>query len=265
MVPSVREVRRQARVIAALMRVSVATALAYRTDFLFDVATGLLRTAATVAPVWLVFQWRSELAGWTAPDAAAVMGFWLVMYGVIGAFIEPNLGAAVEGIRTGSLDLLLLRPADAQLLVSLRRIAPGALVDVPVGFALVAAASSRAAPVDLLVAGVLLVAGLAALYGLWLLAICASFVFVRVDNLRYLLWAVADAGRWPRDVFSAGVRLLLTVVVPIAVATSLPAEALRGRWTTGLVATGLGVAVGFLVLSRWVWKRSIRRYASASS
>jgi ABC-2 type transport system permease protein len=253
------------RVVAALIRVSLATAMAYRSDFLFDGATGLLRTAATVAPVALVFTWREEVAGWNATDAASVMGFWLVMHGVLSAFIEPNLGAAVESIRNGSLDLLLLRPADAQLLVSLRRIAPGALVDLPVGLALVGLAAPGAAAGDLVAAAVLVVCGLLALYGLWLLAICASFVFVRVDNVRFLLWAVADAGRWPRDVFSGAVRLVLTVVVPVAVATSLPAEALAGRWSAGLLATGFGVAVGFLVLSRVVWLQSLRRYASASS
>ena len=36
------------------------------------------------------------------------------------------------------------------------------------------------------VAGLMLACGLVAIYGLWLLAICASFWFVRVDNLRFL-------------------------------------------------------------------------------
>ncbi len=260
-----REWRRTARIVGALVRVSLATGLQYRTDFFFDLVTGFLRTLAAIAPVALVFLWRDEVAGWTRDDATAVMGFYLVMHAVIAAFIEPNLGAAVEAIRTGSLDLLLLRPADAQLLVSARRFAPAALLDLPVGLVLVAASARHAAPVDMAVATLLLTCGLVAMYGLWLLAICASFVFVRVDNLRFLLWSAADAGRWPRDVFSGTVKWLLTAVVPVAVATTMPAEALRGGWSLNLIGVGLAVASGFALGSRWVWTRSLKRYASASS
>lgn len=251
--------------VGALARLSVSTALAYRADLAFDVGSGVLKAVGRVAPLFAIFGAAEVVGGWTLEGAMAVMGLFLVVMGIQGAFVEPNLGAAVEGIRSGSLDLWLMLPVDAQLLVSARRVAPGALVDLPFGVAMVAMAAGamRSGVGDILAATWLLACGTAALNGVWWLAICASFVFVRVDNLRFLIWSIADGGRWPSDVFHPAARVLLTWVVPILVATSWPAAALSGDWTVGTLATGGLVATLLLGGSRWVWLRSLASYTSA--
>jgi ABC-2 type transport system permease protein len=114
-------------------------------------------------------------------------------------------------------------------------------------------------------AGTLLVAGLFAIYGLWVLVVCTSFWFVRVDNLRYLLGSVLDAGRWPVTVYRGIARLVLTVIIPVAVVTSYPALALLGRLEPALAAQAAAVAAGMLAVSRFAWVQALRRYTSASS
>lgn len=258
---------RAARVAGALVRTSLATALQYRTDFVLDGVTGLVRAVATLAPLWLVFAQRDQIVGWTEPQVTLVAGLFFLMQGLIAGLIEPNLGEIVEAIRNGNLDLMLLKPADAQLLASVRRIAPGRLWDVAVAAALLAWAlpSIDPAPLDVVVAGVLLMAGCGAMYGLWVLAICTSFWLVRVDNLRFLLWAATDAGRFPLDVFTRWVRFGLVVVVPVGLLTTLPVVALRGDWTAGLVGAAVLVAAGFVVGSRVAWTTALASYTSASS
>lgn len=260
--------RRAGAVVGALVRVSLATGLQYRADFLFDGLTGLLRTGATVAPLAVVYAHTGSIGGFSPADAGIVMALFLFMQGVIGGLVEPNLGMVVEGVRTGTLDLVLLKPADAQLLVSLRAVAPAHLWDV-VAAGAVAAWSWGAAPgpagVDVLLAGLLVGCGLVSLYGLWLLAICASFVFVRVDNLRWLLWSAADAGRWPMTVFQGWVRWTLTYLVPVGLMTTFPALALRGEAGAGVVGSALATAAVFGLGSRLVWRWSLSRYTSASS
>lgn len=250
------------------MRASLAVALQYRSDFLLDGLTGLLRAAGTVAPIALVYSHRTEVMGWTADEVTLVAGLYFLMAGLVAGLVEPNLGEVVESIRTGGLDFVLLKPADAQLLASVRRVAPAHVWDLVAAGCLVAwGLRGMPAPsaLDWLVAGLMLVAGFAAMYGVWVLAICASFWFVRVDNLRFLLWSVSDAGRWPIDVFGRWIRFLLVVVVPVGVLTTFPALALRGTWSVGIVVAGCAVAVGSLALSRWAWNRSLASYTSASS
>jgi ABC-2 type transport system permease protein len=256
------------QVSGGLMRASLAVAMQYRSDFWMDAFTGVLRALAAIAPIALVFGHRSEVVGWTASEVTLVVGLFFLMQGLLAGFVEPNLGEIVEAIRSGSLDFLLLKPADAQLLASVRRLAPGRLWDIVFAAALCGwslLAMEPPSALDVAMAGLMLVSGLAAMYGVWLLAICTSFWFVRVDNLRYLLWAATDAGRWPLAVFAPWVRFLLLTVVPVGILTTFPALALRGDWTWGTVATGCAVGLGFLVLSRAAWNRALSSYTSASS
>lgn len=253
--------------VGALLRASLMTGMQYRSDFLFDSLTGLLRTAATAAPLLLVYEHTDAVMGWSLLDATLVMAFFLVFKALVSGVIEPNLGVVVEGVREGHLDLVLMKPVDAQLLVSLRTIEPARMWDLLAGVALCAWALAVRPPGagDAVVAMVLLTAGLASMYSLWLLAICTSFFFVRVDNLRFLLGAITDAGRWPISVFGGWLRWVLTFVIPVAIITSFPAMALRGTWDLSLVVTGVLTAAVFVVGSRLVWLRSLASYTSASS
>lgn len=240
----------------------------YRSNFLIGLVGGAVQTVGRVAPLWLVFQHTDAVRGWTPAEAALVMAFFFLLTGFQSAVLEPNLGEVVEAVRTGSLDLWLLKPIDAQVLVSMRKVDPSELFEFIAGLVLGIAALSRLgapAPVDALVAGALLAAGLAAIYGLWMFAICTAFWWVSVDNLRYLLMASTDAGRWPITVFGGLARFALTALIPVAVVTSYPAMALRGQWGAGLVVQSVAIAAAFLIGSRLLWRRGLRSYTSASS
>jgi len=262
------ELRRAVTVCGALVRASLLTAMQYRSDFFLESLTGILRTLAALAPILLVFDQVDAVGGWDLPDMILVAGLYFFMHAVLASLVEPNLGEIVEAIRTGTLDFVLLKPADAQLLASIRRLQPAPLWDLVGAVLLMGWSIARMPapqPLDVLAAVVLGASGLAAMYGLWLLAICTSFHFVRVDNLRYLLWSIADAGRWPLPIFARWVQWILVVVVPVGVITTFPALALRGTWSGALLLLGVAVGLGFVLVSRFAWQASLRSYTSASS
>ncbi len=255
-------------VVGALVRVSLLSAMQYRASFFAEFMVGALSAFGVAVPLLLVYARVPVIEGWNFDGALLVTGFFLLYNAFVAGLVEPNLGAVVDGVRTGELDYLLVRPVDAQLLISLRKVAPAAVWELVAGVAVVVVALARLGVPDwgtMALAAGLFVAGLAATYGLWLLVICTSFWFVRVDNLRFLLTAITDAGRWPVSVYGRGLRLLLTTLIPVALVSSFPAMALLGTLEEGHVATALGAAAGMLVLSRWVLRRALRNYASASS
>jgi ABC-2 type transport system permease protein len=59
------------------------------------------------------------------------------------------------------------------------------------------------------------------------------------------------------------VRFLFTFVMPIAVMTTFPAQALLGTISTRATVGAFVAAIGFAILARMVWLRSIGRYTSA--
>jgi ABC-2 type transport system permease protein len=118
---------------------------------------------------------------------------------------------------------------------------------------------------DVLLALALLVCATMVLYSLWIVVVAAAFWVVRLDNLSYLFDAIFDFSRWPVTVFKGAFRVVFTFVIPLAVMTTYPAQALLG--TLGLQTALLSMAgsLAFALGARWIWKRAIVRYTSASS
>jgi ABC-2 type transport system permease protein len=77
--------------------------------------------------------------------------------------------------------------------------------------------------------------------------------------------ALFEAARWPASVFRGALSLFFTFVIPLALMTTYPSLALLGRAEPKHVVIALAVSAVLLALSRYVWKRSIGSYTSASS
>jgi ABC-2 type transport system permease protein len=119
------------------------------------------------------------------------------------------------------------------------------------------------APIALSLA--LIGSGALVLYSVWILVVSAAFWVVRLDNLTYLFNALLDFARWPISIFKGAFRVVFTFVIPLALMTTYPAEALLGRIEARTAALSIAGALGFALASRLLWTRAIGRYTSASS
>ena len=106
----------------ALIRVSLMGAMQYRSNFLLDLLGALVRTVTSLVPLLLVYSHVDTIAGWQPAEATLVLALFLMLLGFNEGLMEPNLGEVVESVRRGTFDLVLMKPLDAQLLVSLRRV-----------------------------------------------------------------------------------------------------------------------------------------------
>jgi ABC-2 type transport system permease protein len=265
--------RRYLTLLRASGKISLAVAMQYRLDFLLKGAMALFWMGVTLAPLLVVFSVRKSVAGWSWPEALVVLGWFSLLKAVLDGGVTPSLTAVVEGIRTGALDFVLLKPADAQFLVSTARFDPWHVLDIAGALAILGYAFKQLGRLprlaDVLIAGVLLVVAILLLYSLWILVVSASFWIVKVDNLTYLFGSVFDAGRWPIDVFGGVFRgilqIIFTFVFPLALMTTYPARALLGKLDRPLAGLVLVGGIAFAALARAVWRRAIGFYTSASS
>ena len=258
-----------ARLLAAQLRLSALLALQYRADFVSDGFVSAFWLFFNALPLWVAFGARTEIAGWTFSESLVVLGLFTFLKGLMDGAINPSLTAVVEQVRRGTLDFTLLKPADAQFLVSTSRFQPWKAMDVVAGLALVAYALWRLHrwpdPLAWLAVLALMAAALTVLYSLWILTVCATFFVVRLDNLAYLFASLFDLARWPVTIFRGVYRFLFTFVLPLAIMTTYPALALLGKLSPPTLAWAVAGTLAFAALSRWTWSRSIREYTSASS
>ena len=259
------------RLLKIQLRASALVAAQYRWDFVIDGAVSLLWTATAIVPLFVVYGGAKSngIPGWSLSDALVVIGWFILLQGVLEGAINPGLTAVVEHIRKGTLDFVLLKPADAQFLVSTSRFALWRVTSVVTGLIVFSIAFSRLGRFPsgegMVQALLLLSLSVATLYSLWILIVSLAFYVVKVDNLTYLFSSIFDAARWPATVFRGALHFVFTFVIPLALMTTYPAQALLGRfeWPT-LVSSAAGT-LALAALSRMVWLISIRRYTSASS
>lgn len=261
--------KRTLRVVRALLRASVALALQYRVEFFIEGALALLWMAVTLVPLLVVFGNRGSVAGWSFPEMLVVLGWFVALKGVLEGTLSPSLMQVVEHVRKGTLDFVLIKPADAQLLVSFAKLEPWRVVDLlGAGAIFVYAFHQLGRPpalLHVLLAGLLLGAAVLVLYSIAILVVSIAFIAVRVDNLLYLFQSVFDVARWPSSVFRGALSLLFTFVLPLALMTTYPALALLGKINGRTLVGALAGSLAFAAVARAIWIASIRRYTSASS
>lgn len=261
--------RRYALLFWIQVRASLAAAMQYRINFLIDGVMSIWWMIWTLVPLYAVFRGRQAVAGWSFPEALLVAAWFTVLRGFLEGLINPSLIETGEKIRTGTLDFVLVKPADGQFLISTSKFQPWKVFDVAAGviMGVVAFQQLGRAPAiaDLALAAFLLGAAMLVMYSLWVLVICAAFWVVRLDNLAYLLGSIFDAARWPIDVFRGAWRIVFTFIIPLAVMTTYPARALLGTLDARTSLLAMAGAAAAFFFSRAMWKTALRRYTSASS
>jgi ABC-2 type transport system permease protein len=182
--------------------------------------------------------------------------------------LRPGIGQLAGEVRSGSLDLVLARPVDAQAFVSFRRLDIWRLSDVVLGLALAGYALWRLGTVPSILALVAFAVALAAacvvVYAIWVALMSLAFWFVSVENLSVLFDAVYAGARYPVSAYPGALRFLFVYLLPIAWTTTVPASTLTGRLgpETAVGAATMGI-VAFL-LARLLWRAALKKYTGAS-
>lgn len=251
------------------LRLGVLNEMQYRANFFVAIVQSLLGVAVAIAVLALVYSKTNALNGWTQSELLVVLGVQILLGGVIHATVQPNMERLTQEVQDGKLDFALSKPADSQLLISLRELRLWQLVDVISGGVVIAVGVSRlgrSVGVGHAFAFLaLLVIGASLLYCFWLILATGSFWVVSMWFLSDLFEGIYQVGRWPIGVYPGWLRYSMTYLVPIGFAVTVPAQALTHRlaWTTVLVAVAFAIVV-FLVARRF-WRFGVTKYSGASA
>ena len=248
---------------------ALSTELQYRAAFGANGFLSLFWLAWAGLGVRAYFRFAESVRGWTYDELLVVMGLFFAMNGLRQAIIQPNLARMSDYIRLGTLDFLLTKPVSSQFMVSFRHVGIYNWLDPILGMGLVAVGLvRRGQPVTVLnVAAfvVLALTGVAIMYALALAIQCLAIWSIGSEGLDDVVQGMVEAGRFPVDLYRGIVRGLLTFVIPVALLTTFPADALLGRSSAGLVGVALLVASVLLWVTSRLWTWSLRRYTGASA
>jgi ABC-2 type transport system permease protein len=259
----------QLRVLWTFFRLGAMNELAYRVNFITQFFQAFLSLGLALGGLAVVFNQTDTLAGWYPAELVALVGIYLLVGGLINLVIQPSMQRFMEDIRMGTLDFLILKPEDAQFLISVRQIEIWKLIDVLLGLAVLIGALVRLGAQlgwgDALSFGIALLAGVTIVYSFWLILATSAFWFVKTENILVIFQSMYQAGRWPVTIYPVWLQMILTFLVPITFAVTVPAQALTGRLTGQTLGLAVGLAVGLFLAARWFWRYGIRFYSGASA
>lgn len=257
------------RLIWAFLKVNLQQALAYRADTALSIVLNLLWLGWELVSLQIIFNNTSDLSGWGMGELIALLGVWRLTNTLMAALIWPNTERFNAAVRDGSFDYSLLQPVNSQFLVSFSRIVIWRVWEVLLAGILVAVGITISESIVTLTSVLrfllLSASGVMVLYSLWIVMIAFTFWFVKFDNNVTILQALMDAGRYPVTIYPAWLRLIVTFIIPIAVATTVPLQALRGDLNGAQVLMFLGISAASVFISSQVWRAGVKRYSGASA
>jgi ABC-2 type transport system permease protein len=251
------------------LRIGVMNELQYRVNFFIQILQSVIAVATGLIGLSLVFGQVDNLSGWSRPELLAVMGVHILMGGVIRSAIQPNMERLMNDVLNGTLDFALTKPADAQILVSVREFRFWQLTDVLVGLVILVIAviqlQTKMYALQIVAFLAALLLGGIMLYCVWLMVTSIAFWVIRVGDIVDLFQGLFAAGRWPISVYPDWLRTGMTFLVPVAFAVTMPAEAVTNRLTSESMLFAFGLTVLFMLLARGVWLLGLRSYSGASA
>jgi ABC-2 type transport system permease protein len=257
------------QLIKVFLKINIQMSLAYRADAIVNILVNLMWLGWELLSLSIIFSNTKTLGGWGPGELIALLGVFRLVNTLMNALLWPATERFNASVRDGSLDYTLLQPANSLFLVSFARITIWRVWDLLLAVTLVVVGINMAGDVtsagSILAFIVLTISGALIIYSLWVVLIALTFWFTKFDNNVTILQALLDSGRYPATVYPTWLRAIVTFIVPIAVATTVPLQALRGELQAAQVLGFVAISAVAFLLSLQVWKYGLRRYSGASS
>ena len=255
----------------------------FRANFVIECITSVCWMAMQLVFYVLIFQYTDTIgvdeAGdpyWTKFQFFAFIATTMMIFSIMQAFFMPNAAEFSELIRTGGLDFALLKPIDTQFLVSLQRVNWAMLSNFTFGVGLMAYALVQLGVWPSLLQFVLfpvfILCGVGIMYSI-MTALASTSIWLGRNQSLYDFWFyITNFSRYPMEIYRGPVgdplRMICTFAIPILIVANVPAR-LMARPFDGqdwwLVGYAVFATIASLIVSRWVFQRSLGSYRSASS
>ena len=186
------------RVAWLYLKIGVLNELQYRVNFFVQLLQSAIQIGTGLVMLSLVYSHTDELHGWTQPELLSLLGVQVLLGGVIHAFIQPNMERLMQDVQEGTLDYALTKPADSQVLVSVRMVRIWQVVEIVSGtillFVGLTGVNESVGVLDALAFGFALVIGAVLVYCFWLIMTTGAFWIVRMEHVLELFEGIYRTG-----------------------------------------------------------------------
>lgn len=262
--------QRYLRLFMLLCKIGLMRQMAYRPHFFLMVFGKVVRMALLLLFFQAVFLKVDRLGRWTFDQVLLLFAtFHLVDY-IMSITFQRNLSYHLPAlIQSGNLDSRITLPIHPLFMASLENIDMMDFISFIPCLALLGYALHRLnyafTWVQALMYALLIVNALAFLFAIVLIIATVSFWTTQSAGLARVFDDLTRVGRYPLDIFEGFWKSFFIYILPLALISQVPSQALLGALSPGLLlyapaATGL-----LLFIALRFWSMGLKTYTSASS
>ncbi|MBS1983611.1 MAG: ABC-2 family transporter protein [Bdellovibrionales bacterium] len=263
----VKTIQRYARLWLSLCRNTLAREMEFKINFVGRSVTEVVWVGTQVIFFSTALRFTPNIGNLVGPEVWLFLGSIFVVDGLFMLFLYDNQLGFGRMIRSGLMDFHLLRPVSAVFLANFRQVNIVSLTNFSSGVAisLWALAQLHLDFWHLLVWVVYVALGFVLVGSLSVLVVSTAFWTTQTSNLNWLFFELYRLGWRPETLYDAWLRRLLLCVFPAAFFVSIPVQLAVGK-VSGIWFLLPWIPVTLLLLlTRYIWKRGLRRYEGALS
>lgn len=278
------------RVFVTFARNSLVRDMTFRANFILQCISSMSWTAMNLGFYIIVFGHTKSIGygtGWGLYEFFIFLSTTWIVNGIVQAFFMPNAQEFSELIRTGNLDFALLKPIDTQFLISFTKVEWSSLSNFLMAIGLLIYSVVQLmfdkenplvlSPLTFLLYPFYIALGIVIMYSV-MISLASTSIWLGRNQTLYNFWFyITNFYRQPMEIYQKGVLGwslwgIFTFVFPILVVVNVPARLLAQplrpgmeTWELVLALFALFAAASSMFLSRWVFKKALLSYRSASS
>lgn len=241
-----------------------------KVNFFIGLAGFLTTQASGIVFLYLVFEQIPTLSGWSYYEVLFIYGFAQLPRGLDHLFTDYIWLLARDVIVKGEFDRYLLRPLNPLFQVIAERFQPDAFGEIVVGIVITAIATAKLG-IDItflkvILFIVLIIAGAVIYTSIKLFFASLAFWIKNSMPLLGIAYMTSDFSKYPIEIYSKFVRVIITIMIPFAFTAFIPASYFTGKTSLTLALFGtVAMAIVSFTVAYSVWLRGIKSYESAGN
>lgn len=208
----------------------------------------------------------TDLGGWGLVEMRVFLGILFLVDALQMILFAHNFDLFSEKIARRDLDLILLRPANSQQLMTAQRLQCGYILNAIFAFFWLLW-SLYSLPegltwIHLLLILIVIPAGLAVFYSTRLVICTIALLLTRGEHFQELYFIFLKVGSRPDRLYGPGLRYFILLVFPVGMIASVPTRVLVNPTDGWALPMLILVAMAFLFVANRFWHWSLMRYRS---
>jgi ABC-2 type transport system permease protein len=245
-----------------------AEASSYRLHFILLIIMDQMFYFSSLGSVSFIFDHVQQIGPWRYEQFMFFTAFMLAVDHLHMTFVSESFWNFSFDLRTGRLDVILLRPLSSIFSIFFRYIRPATLFNfiTPWGFLIHFGMAVELGPWQWVALPFLVVFSLIFLSSIEILISMLMFWTVEAFGINFLRMQLQNISRWPDFIYRSSARRFFSLLMPVLLVGSTPVRALlepekavSSLGTMVLVMLLLWLGIGFF------WRLGLRTYESASS